>query len=297
MLSHIVRRVLQSFGVLAVMSLLVFAGVYAVGNPMDILVNPQSDQDEIARATAALGLDRPLLEQYFIFIGHAATGDLGRSFAFNVPAIGLILERMPATLELATAAMLIAVLLGIPLGLWVGLKLILVFSVWLGWLPTSGRGPTVNLLGIPVSFLTAEGLRHLVLPAANLALFNLSLVIRLTRSGTREAIEQDYVRFARAKGITETRIVGVHVLRNVLVPVVTVVGVEFGSVIAFAVVTESIFAWPGMGKLLIDSINVLDRPVIVGYLCIVVALFVAINLCVDLAYAWLDPRVRLGEAS
>ena len=305
------------------MSLLVFAAVYAVGNPMDILVNPQSDQDEIARATAALGLDRPFLEQYFIFIKHASTGDLGRSFAFNVPAIGLILERMPATLELATAAMLIAVLLGIPLGLWAGLKprsaagktimvgsilgfslptfwvglmLILVFSVWLGWLPTSGRGPTANLLGIPVSFLTAEGLRHLVLPAANLALFNLSLVIRLTRSGTREAIGQDYVRFARAKGLTETRIVGVHVLRNVLVPVVTVVGVEFGSVIAFAVVTESIFAWPGMGKLLIDSINVLDRPVIVAYLCIVVTLFVAINLLVDLAYSWLDPRVRLGEA-
>ena len=323
MLALSVRRLAQSVAVLFVMSLLVFAGVYAVGNPMDILVNPQSDQNEIARATAALGLDRPLIEQYFVFIKHAATGNLGRSFAFNVPAIGLILERMPATLELATAAMLIAVVLGIPLGLWAGLKprsaagrtimagsilgfslptfwvglmLILVFSVWLGWLPTSGRGPTVNLLGIPVSFLTAEGLRHLVLPAANLALFNLSLVIRLTRSGTREAIGQDYVRFARAKGLTETRIVGVHVLRNVLVPVVTVVGVEFGSVIAFAVVTESIFAWPGMGKLLIDSINVLDRPVIVAYLCIVVALFVAINLLVDLAYSWLDPRVRLGEA-
>ena len=322
MLSHIVHRVLQSFGVLAVMSLLVFAAVYAVGNPMDILVNPQSDQDEIARATAALGLDRPLLEQYFIFIKHASTGDLGRSFAFNVPAIGLILERMPATLELATAAMLIAVLLGIPLGLWAGLKprsaagrtimagsilgfslptfwvglmLIMVFSVWLGWLPTSGRGPTTNLIGIPVSFLTLEGLRHLVLPAANLALFNLSLLIRLARSGTREAMQQDYVRFARAKGLTETRIVGVHVLRNVLVPVVTVAGVEFGSLIAFAVVTESIFAWPGMGKLLIDSINMLDRPVIVGYLCIVVTLFVAINLFVDLLYSWLDPRTRLEE--
>ena len=179
---------------------------------------------------------------------------------------------------------------------WVGLMLILVFSVWLGWLPTSGRGPTANLLGIPLSFLTAEGLRHLVLPAANLALFNLSLVIRLTRSGTREAMRQDYVRFARAKGLTERRVVGVHVLRNVLVPVVTVAGVEFGSVIAFAVVTESIFAWPGMGKLLIDSINVLDRPVIVGYLCTVVTLFVAINLLVDLAYSWLDPRVRSGGA-
>ncbi len=322
MLALCVRRLAQSVAVLFVMSLLVFAGVYAVGNPMDILVNPQSDQNEIARATAALGLDRPLIEQYFVFVGHAATGDLGRSFAFNVPAIGLILERMPATLELATAAMLIAVLLGIPLGLWAGLKprsaagrtimagsilgfslptfwvglmLIMVFSVWLGWLPTSGRGPTTNLIGIPVSFLTLEGLRHLVLPAANLALFNLSLLIRLTRAGTREAMRQDYVRFARAKGLTETRVVGVHVLRNVLVPVVTVAGVEFGSLIAFAVVTESIFAWPGMGKLLIDSINLLDRPVIVGYLCIVVTLFVAINLFVDLAYSWLDPRVRPGE--
>jgi len=324
MLSHIVRRVLQSFAVLGVMSLLVFAGVYAIGNPIDILVNPQSDQKEIARAAAALGLDRPLIEQYFSFIKHAATGDLGRSFAFNVPAIGLILERMPATLELATAAMLIAVLLGIPLGLWAGLKpdsaagktimagsilgfslptfwvglmLIMVFSVWLGVLPTSGRGPTTNLLGIPVSFLSLEGLRHLILPAANLALFNLALIIRLARTATREALQQDYVRFARAKGLTENRIVGVHVLKNALVPIVTVVGVEFGSVIAFAVVTESIFAWPGMGKLLIDSINVLDRPVIVGYLCIVVTLFVAINLLVDLAYSWLDPRVRLGEAT
>ena len=323
MLSHIVRRVLQSFAVLGVMSLLVFTGVYAIGNPMDILVNPQSDQKEIARAAAALGLDRPLVEQYFTFIKHAATGDLGVSFAFNVPAIGLILERMPATLELATAAMLIAVLLGIPLGLWAGLKpdsaagktimagsilgfslptfwvglmLIMVFSVWLGALPTSGRGPTANLFGVPVSFLSLEGLRHLILPAANLALFNLALIIRLARTATLEILQQDYIRFARAKGLTENRIIGVHVLKNALVPIVTVVGMEFGSVIAFAVVTESIFAWPGMGKLLIDSINVLDRPVIVGYLCIVVTLFVAINLLVDLAYSWLDPRVRLGKA-
>src|SRR2546425_5561327 len=194
MLSYVLRRLLQSLAVLAVMSLLVFAGVYAVGNPIDILVNPQSDQKEIARAAAALGLDRPLLEQYFIFIKHAATGDLGKSFAFNVPAVGLILERMPATLELATAAMLIAVLLGIPLGLWAGLKprsaagrtitagsiprfspprflvglmLIMVFSVLLRWLPTSGRVPPANLIGIPVGFLTLEGPRPLARPPAN----------------------------------------------------------------------------------------------------------------------------------
>ena len=322
MLSMIASRLLQSVVVLVAMSLLVFAGVYAIGNPIDILVNPQADQSEIARATAALGLDRPLAEQYWFFVRGAAAGNLGRSFVYNAPAIGLILERMPATVELATAATLIALALGIPLGLWagvaprsaagrtitaasvlgfslptfwVGLLLILVFSVWLGWLPTSGRGPTTDLLGVPVSFLSAEGLRHLVLPAANLALFNLSLVARLVRSGTLEAMRHDYVRFARSKGLTEGRVVGVHVLRNVLVPVTAVTGVQFGSVIAFAVVTETIFAWPGMGKLLIDSINVLDRPVIVGYLCIVVVMFVAINLAVDLLTGWLDPRVRLGK--
>jgi peptide/nickel transport system permease protein len=324
MLAHIVRRVAQSIAVLAAMSVLVFAAVYAVGNPVDILINPQSDQADIARATAELGLDRPLAEQYWRFLGRALRGDLGRSFVFSVPAIGLILERLPATLELATAAMFLAVSLGLPLGLWAGLKpesaagktilagstlgyslptfwlglmLIMVFSVWLGWLPSSGRGPTMDLLGVPVSFLSAEGLRHLVLPSTSLALFNLALVIRLARDGTRDALRQDYVRFARAKGLTERRIVSVHVLGNILVPIVTVAGVEFGSLIAFAVVTESIFAWPGMGKLLIDSIGVLDRPVIVGYLCIVVTLFIALNLCVDLLYACLDPRVRLEDSA
>jgi peptide/nickel transport system permease protein len=321
MLAYVARRLAQSVAVLAAMSLLVFAGVYAIGNPIDILVNPQADQAEIARATAALGLDRPLAAQYWLFLRDAASGTLGTSFVYNTSAIGLILERMPATFELAAAAMLIALALGIPLGLWagvaprsaagraisagailgyslptfwVGLLLILVFSVWLGWLPTSGRGPTVDLLGIPVSFLSAEGLRHLALPAANLALFNLALVARLVRSGTLEAMQQDYVRFARSKGLSERRVVGTHVLKNVLVPIVAVAGVQLGSVIAFAIVTETIFAWPGMGKLLIDSINVLDRPVIVAYLCSVVALFVAINLAVDLLTAWLDPRVRLG---
>ena len=323
MLVYVIRRLMQSVLVLGVMSLVVFAGVYAIGNPVDILISPQADQAEIARATAALGLDRPLWEQYWVFLRQAAAGDLGRSFAFNVPAIQLVLERMPATLELAASAMLIAVLLGIPLGLWAGIKprsaagrsimagsilgfslptfwvglmLIMVFSVWLGWLPASGRGPTTLLLGVPVSFLSADGLAHLALPAANLALFKLALVIRLTRAGTREALLQDYVKFARAKGLSEARVVLVHVLKNILIPIVTVIGLELGSVIAFAVVTETVFAWPGMGKLLIESINVLDRPVIVAYLCIVVALFVLINLAVDLAYSLLDPRVRLADA-
>jgi peptide/nickel transport system permease protein len=323
MLVYVIRRSLQSLVVLVAMSLLVFVGVFAIGNPVDILINPQAEQLERERAIAELGLDRPLHEQYATFIRGALAGDLGRSFVHASPALSLILERMPATLELASVAMLFAVLLGIPLGLWAGLKpdsaggraimagsilgfslptfwvglmLIMVFSVILGWLPSNGRGPTVEILGIPVSFLSLEGWRHLILPATNLALFKLALLIRLTRAGTREALLQDYVKFARAKGLSNARVILVHVLRNILIPIVTVIGLEFGSVIAFAIVTESVFAWPGMGKLLIDSINTLDRPVIVAYLLVIVAIFILINLVVDILYSVLDPRVRLGEA-
>ena len=323
MLVYVVRRSAQAILVLLVMSLLVFIGVYAIGNPIDILINPQADQQERERAIAALGLDKPMWVQYAAFLSGALHGDLGRSFVHSTSALRLILERMPATLELALAAMLIAIVLGIPLGLWAGLKpnslagrsimagsilgfslptfwvglmLIMVFSVMLGWLPSNGRGPTTEILGVPVSFLSVEGWRHLIMPATNLALFKLALLIRLTRAGTREALTQDYVRFARAKGLTSARVIGVHVLRNILIPIVTVIGLEFGSVIAFAIVTETVFAWPGMGKLLIDSINLLDRPVIVAYLLVIVTLFIFINLVVDLLYSALDPRVRLAEA-
>ena len=323
MLVYILRRLGESAFVLLAMSALVFVGVYAIGNPVDILIDPNAGPDEITRATAALGLDQPLPLQYWNFVTNALAGELGRSFTSNVPAIDLILQRMPATVELALSAMVIAIVLGLPLGLWagltpesasakaimagsilgfslptfwVGLLLIMVFSVWLGWLPPTGRGETVTLLGVEVSFLTADGLRHLVMPALNLALFKLAMLIRLTRAGAREAMVQDYVRFARAKGVSEAAIVRVHVLKNILIPIVTVVGLEFGSVIAFAIVTETIFAWPGMGKLLIDSINVLDRPVIVTYLLVIVLMFVFINLTVDLLYTALDPRVRLRAA-
>jgi len=324
MVSFAIRRLLQSVLVLFIMSALVFAGVYAIGDPIAILINPQADQAEIAAATRALGLDQPLWRQYWNFIAGAFTGDLGKSFSANIPAVQLIFERMPATLELALTAMVMAVVFGIPLGLvaglkpeswvgktimagsilgfslptfWVGLMLIMVFSVWLGWLPPTGRGETVMVLGIPVSFFTADGLLHLFMPALNLALFKLSLLIRLTRAGTREALAQDYVRFARAKGLSMERVVRVHVLKNIMIPIVTVTGLEFGSLIAFAIVTETIFAWPGMGKLLIDSINVLDRPVIVAYLLIIVLIFVLINLVVDVLYTALDPRVRVTGRS
>jgi len=324
MLAFTIRRLGQSLFVLVVMSFLVFLGVYAIGNPVELLVNPQADAIERARATAALGLDKPMLEQYWAFLSRAAHGDLGRSFVFNIPAIQLILDKLPATLELAFCAMVIAVTIGIPLGLvaglkphsfigraimagsifgfslptfWVGLVLIMVFSVQLGWLPPNGRGETVMLLGIPVSFLTWDGLRHLAMPALNLALFKLSLLIRLTRASTREAVLQDYVKFARAKGLSSRRVIGVHVLKNIMIPIVTVIGLELGSVIAFAIITESIFAWPGSGKLLIDSINQLDRPVIVAYLLVIVTIFIAINFLVDAMYSLLDPRVRLGAAA
>jgi len=309
----VIRRVFQSLVVVLVMSLVVFVGVHLVGDPVHILISDDMTQIEIERFIQKLGLDRPVHEQYFHFLANAARGDLGNSFVFGEPALKLILQRMPATLELAFAAFLLAIVFGIPLGMyaglrpespaskaimagsilgfslptfWVGLMLIMVFAVMLGWLPSTGRG----------DFMTWDGLRHLALPAINLALFKMALVTRLARAGTREAALQDYVKFARAKGLSPARVVLVHVLKNILVPVVTVLGLELGGLIAFSVVTETVFAWPGMGKLLIDSIQRLDRPVIVAYLVITVLMFVVINLVVDLLYSALDPRVRLKEA-
>jgi peptide/nickel transport system permease protein len=287
---------------------------------VEILISPEADQAERERAIRALGLDLPLWQQYLRFLVAALQGDLGRSFVFNEPALQLILQRMPATLELALGATILALILGLPLGLlaglrpnniasraimagsilgfslptfWVGLMFIMVFAVQLGVLPSTGRGETVEILGMRWSFLTWDGLAHMAMPMLSLSLSRIGLVIRLTRSGVRENMVMDYVRFARAKGLSPNRIVFVHVFRNILIPVVTVMGLELGTTIAFSVVTESVFAWPGMGKLIIDSINVLDRPVIVAYLMMIVLMFVAINLLVDLSYSVLDPRVRL----
>jgi len=323
MLAYLIRRVGQALLVIAAMATIVFVSIYAVGNPVDILANPNADAKEMAEISARLGLDKPLWEQFGLFVWNALHGDLGRSFVFNEPALKLIIQRMPATLELAFVALVMSIFIGIPLGVWAGLKpdawssraimsgsilgfslpnfwiglmLILLFAVQLKWLPSGGRGPTTDLFGIPVSFLSWEGLRYLLLPAFTLALYKAALVVRLSRSGTREAVLQDYVRFARAKGLSPTRIVLVHVLKNIMIPIVTILGLELGSMIAFAVVTETVFAYPGMGKLLIDSIGRLDRPVIVAYLMMVVVIFVVINLIVDLLYAALDPRVRLQES-
>ncbi len=318
----IIRRLLQSSMVIVAMSLIVFFGVNVIGNPVDILINPEFDQEEMERAIKALGLDLPLWQQYLVFVKNALQGDFGKSFVFGESALKLIIQRVPATLELAFTALIMSIIIGIPLGLfaglkpdspvsktimggsilgfslptfWVGIMMIMIFAVMLGVLPATGRGQTVTIMGLEISFLTRDGLKHLLMPAINLALLKISLVIRLTRAGTREVVLQDYVKFARAKGLSTRRVILVHVLKNILIPVVTVVGLELGNLIAFSVVTETVFAWPGMGKLIIDSIQLLDGPIIVAYLMIIVFMFVTINLVVDIFYSVLDPRVRLQD--
>jgi peptide/nickel transport system permease protein len=306
------------------MSLIVFVGVNLVGDPVDMLINPEADQAEIDRVIRDLGLDRPVSEQYWYFVLNAFQGDLGRSFIFGEPALKLIVQRMPATMELALVSLLMAVVFGIPLGIyaglkptsrisktimagsilgfsmptfWVGIILIMFFSVHLGWLPSTGRGDVATYFGVTSSAFTLDGLSHIFLPAFNLALFKLSSVIRLARAGTREVILQDYIKFARAKGLAESRVVRIHLLKNIMIPVITIIGLEFGSLIAFSTVTETVFAWPGMGKLIIDSIYNLDRPVVVAYLMIIVVIFVMLNLIVDILYSVLDPRVRIKGVS
>ncbi|MEQ8398896.1 ABC transporter permease [Thalassobaculum sp.] len=324
MSGFIIQRCLQAVVVMFAMSVIVFVGVYAIGNPMDVLIPLDAPQDVRELIIARFGLDLPLWRQYLIFLGNVAQGDFGRSFVYAIPVLDLIASRLPATLELTLAAVIGAAVIGVPLGIWagyrpdslssktimgvsilgfsvptfwVGLILILTFAVWLGWLPAGGRGPVDVVFGVEWSIFSLEGLSHLLLPAVNLALFKLAMMIRLARAGTREVMLTDTIKFARAAGLAERTIVLRHVLKLISVPIVTVFGLELGSTLAFAVVTETIFSWPGVGKLIIDSITSLDRPVMVAYLILVALLFVTINLLIDLAYAVLDPRVaRRGAA-
>jgi peptide/nickel transport system permease protein len=323
-LGFVIQRLLQAMIVMLVISFLVFAGVYAIGNPIDVLISPDATQLIREQTIKAYGLDQPLWKQYLDFLGRLVSGDFGRSFVFNMPVLQLIFSRLPATLELTLAAVLGATLLGVPLGMyagyrpdsavsklimavsvlgfsvptfWIGLVLIFTFAVQLGWLPAGNRGETASLFGIQWSFLTLDGLKHLFLPALNLSLFKFAMMVRLARAGTRETMLTDTVRFARAAGESEATILRKHVLRLISIPLVTVFGLELGSTLAFAVVTETIFSWPGIGKLIIDSITSLDRPVMVAYLMLVAFLFILINLVVDLSYAALDPRLRTRRAS
>ncbi len=324
MLGFIIQRFIQAVLVMAVMSVIVFFGVYAIGNPIDIVIPPDATQEIRAEAIRRLGLDRPLYEQYYYFITNLLQGDLGRSFVYNMPVLELIGGRLPATLELVLISVISATFLGVSLGIyagyrpdswvsktimavsvlgfsvpsfWVGLILILFFAVNLGWLPAGGRGETVEIWGVAWSFPTLNGLSHIVLPAINLALFKLAMMIRLARAGTREIMLTDTIKFARAAGLSESTILRRHLLKLISIPIITVFGLELGSTLAFAVVTETIFSWPGVGKLIIDSIGVLDRPVMVAYLILVAFLFVSINFVIDLLFALIDPRVRQGAVA
>ncbi len=324
MLGFVIQRFLQACVVMAAMSVIVFVGVYSIGNPVDIVIPPDATQEIRAEAIRRLGLDRPLWEQYWIFVGNLVQGDFGRSFVYNIPVLELIGGRLPATMELVLISVISATVLGVGLGVyagyrpdswvsktimavsvlgfsvpsfWVGLILILTFAVSLGWLPAGGRGDTVTVLGVPWSFLTGDGLAHIVLPAVNLALFKLAMMIRLARAGTRETMLTDTIKFARAAGIRESVILRRHLLKLISIPIITVFGLELGSTLAFAVVTETIFSWPGVGKLIIDSIAVLDRPVMVAYLILTALLFVTINFTVDLVFALIDPRIRSRTAA
>ena len=322
MSGFVLQRLLQAVVIMAVMSVIVFTGVYAIGNPMEVLIPPEATQEVRARTIERFGLDKPLIEQYFLYVRNLLQGDLGRSYIYNEPVLKLIGGRLPATLELVLTSVIGAVLIGVPLGIyagyrpegpaariimtvsilgfsvptfWVGLILILTFAVELGWLPSGGRGATVEVFGIGWSVLTLSGWSHLILPATNLALFKLAMMIRLARAGTREIMLTDTVKFARAAGLAESTILTRHVLKLISIPIVTVFGLELASTLAFAVVTETIFSWPGVGKLIIDSIKNLDRPVMVAYLILTAGLFVTINLCVDVVYVMLDPRLRRGQ--
>jgi peptide/nickel transport system permease protein len=324
MTAYVLQRLIQSVFVLLAVSVAVFFAVYGIGDPIELLVSPQVSAAEREALIRRLGLDLPIWQQYFSFMGNALHGDFGRSFVHGVSAIELIFARLPATVELVLLAMTLAVLVGVPLGLvaglnphsrpsriimagtvlgyslpsfWKGMMLILLFAVWLGWVPTAGRGETVSVFGIQTSLLTLDGLHHLIMPALNLAIPNMALMISLVAAGTTEAQSQDYVKYARAKGVRPRRIVGRHILRNILIPVVTVIGVEFGSLVAFSTITETVFAWPGIGKLLIDSVYQLDRPVVVAYVLLATLLFVIVNFVVDILYAALDPRVTLTGQS
>ena len=320
MIRYFLRRFAQMVLVLLAVSVIVFLVMSFTGDPVLKIVPPTATDAQIAEARTALGLDRPLWVQYGVFLKNLLRGDMGVSYIFKRPALTLIVDRMPATLELVFFSMIISLAVALPCGVyagakpgsplsravmggsllgislpsfWVGILLIFYFAVEKRLLPSSGRGATATLFGIPFAFLTADGFRHIILPACSLALGTLAMLIRLIRAQIMEVMRQDFIKFARAKGVSRGRLLFSHALKNALVPVVTVFGMQIGGLIAFATVTETIFAWPGMGKLLVDSINTADRPVIVAYLMIVAVIFVLINFIVDVVYTLIDPRIDL----
>lgn len=306
--------------VLFVVSMLVFLLTNFIGDPVDMLVPENATVEEIEAAKTRLGLDKPLPVQYMIFLKDVLHGDFGKSYIYGKPAMGLIMERFPATMEIVLVAAILTLVIGIPLGVyagaypkktsskfvmtgsilgislpsfWVGMMLIYIFAVVLQILPASGRGNVVEVFGVKTSLFAPKGWKYIILPSITLALTHLATTIRLTRSGIIENMKQDYIKFARAKGVPGNNVIFGHALKNALIPVITVFGMNLGGMIVFTTITETIFSWPGMGKLLIDAIGKADRPIIVAYLMMAASMFVIINFVVDLLYTFIDPRIEL----
>ncbi|MBU4609388.1 ABC transporter permease [Achromobacter sp. GG226] len=324
MLAFILRRLIQAVVVMLTVALLAFMLFRYVGDPVTIMLGQDATPESRAQLRSSLGLDQSAPVQFARFVGNAAQGDFGLSLRQGQPVSQLLADRLPATVELSVAAALLALVVGVPLGVYtalrrkswlaqgilafsllgvslptflIGILLILVFSVQLGWLPSYGRGEVVDLGFWTTGLLTASGWKHLILPAITLSLFQLTLVLRLVRSEMLEVLRADYIKFARARGLRQRTIHFGHALKNTLVPVITITGLQLGGIIAFAIVTETVFQWPGMGLLFIQAVQFADVPVMAAYLCLIALVFVVINLVVDLLYAVVDPRLGLARSA
>ncbi len=320
MLPFLLERLAQSLLVLFAVGLIAFLLFQYVGDPVIFILGQDATAEQIAALRSELGLDQSAVVQFFYFLLNAAQGEFGMSLRQGISVSTLIAERLPATLELAFVAALIALAIGIPMGVYaairrgsvlaqvfmavsllgvslptflIGIFLILIFSVGFGVLPSFGRGEITNLGGYTTGLLSWAGIKHLILPAITLAIFQLTLVMRLVRTEMLEVLRTDYIRFARARGLSQRAIYFGHALKNTLVPVITITGLQLGGLIAFAIITETVFQWPGMGLLFIQAVNFADIPVMSAYLCLISLIFVLINLVVDLLYFMVDPRLRI----
>lgn len=316
MFKYIINRLFHSILVMLTISFIVFFIMFKAGDPVELMLPPDATQQEVIDMRATLGLDKSFIVQYQKFLVNVSKGNMGVSFIYGQPALDIVFERLPATLELAVLAMTFSILLGIPLGIiasinpksmlskvimffslsgisvpvfWTGMILVLIFSVIFGVLPSSGRGEVYLF----TSAFTMDGIKHLIMPVFTLSLFQLALILRLTKTGMMEVLMQDYIKLATAKGVPRKVIVYYHALKNTMIPLITIIGIQFGELVAFTIITETIFAWPGTGKLIIDSIQNLDRPIVVAYLLVISFMFVFINFVVDMLYTVVDPRVRV----
>ncbi|MCM2328873.1 MAG: ABC transporter permease [Lysobacter sp.] len=324
MIAFVIRRMAQGVIVMLVVGFIAFSLFNFVGDPVSLMLPPEATQADRQAMRENLGLDKPFYVQFATFASNAVQGNFGISLRLGRPVSTLLVERLPATLELAFVAATLALVVGIPLGVYTGLNrnswlsrvfltvsligvslptfligifLILIFAVWLGWLPSFGRGDTVMVGGWSTGFLTGSGLKALILPSITLGLFQLTLIMRLVRSEMLEVLRTDYIKFARARGLTNRAVNFGHALRNTLVPVITITGLQLGAIIAFAIITETVFQWPGMGLLFIQAVQFADIPVMAAYLCLIGFIFVVINLVVDMLYYFVDPRLRIDTGA